>query len=96
MLASWQEMEAVSGEAVLGVMFFGEYRPLCGRSWAVSVALYFCENNGISAAPIFDNLYRKCYNKCNDDNKKAICHQTGKNASVSRFSSLGYKITPNA
>lgn len=44
----------------------------------------------------FDNLYRKCYNKCNDDNKKAICHQTGKNASVSRFSSLGYKITPNA
>ena len=27
---------------------------------------------------IFDNLYRKCYNKCNDDNKKAICHQTVK------------------
>ena len=26
----------------------------------------------------FDNLYRKCYNKYNDDNKKAICHQTVK------------------
>ena len=25
-----------------------------------------------------DNLYRKCYNKCNDDNKKAICHQSPK------------------
>ena len=35
----------------------------------------------------FDNSYRKCYNKCNDDNKKAICHQTGKNALVSRFPS---------
>ena len=43
----------------------------------------------------FDNLYRKCYNKCNDDNKKAICHQTGKNAPVSRFCLQGYKITPN-
>lgn len=26
----------------------------------------------------FDNLYRKCYNKYNDDNKNVICHQTGK------------------
>ena len=26
----------------------------------------------------FDNSYRKCYNKCNDDNKKAISHQTVK------------------
>ena len=26
----------------------------------------------------FDNLYRICYNKCNDDNKKAISHQTVK------------------
>ena len=43
----------------------------------------------------FDNSYRKCYNKCNDDNKKAICHQTGKNASVRRFCLYGYKITPN-
>ena len=30
------------------------------------------------AMAILDNLYRKCYNKCNDDNKKAISHQTGK------------------
>ena len=43
----------------------------------------------------FDNLYRICYNKCNDDNKNVICHQTGKNALVSRFSSLGYKFTLN-
>ena len=27
---------------------------------------------------ILDNLYIKCYNKCNDDNKKAISHQTVK------------------
>ena len=27
---------------------------------------------------ILDNSYIKCYNKCNDDNKKAICHQTVK------------------
>lgn len=26
----------------------------------------------------FDNSYRKCYNKCNDDNKNVICHQTVK------------------
>lgn len=45
---------------------------------------------------ILDNLYKKCYNKCNDDNKKAICHQTGKNGLVRRFYPLGYKITPNA
>ena len=44
---------------------------------------------------ILDNLYRKCYNKCNDDNKKAICHQTGKNAPTSRFSSLGYNFPMN-
>ena len=30
------------------------------------------------AVAILDNLYRKCYNKCNDDNKKAISHQTVK------------------
>ena len=54
------------------------------------MALYFCENNGTSAAwtmplswpennaPIFDSSYRKCYNKCNDDNKKAISHQSPK------------------
>ena len=33
----------------------------------------------------FDNSYRKCYNKCNDDNKNVICHQTGKNAPTRRF-----------
>ena len=27
---------------------------------------------------ILDNLYRKCYNKCNDDNKNVISHQTVK------------------
>lgn len=41
----------------------------------------------------FDNLYRKCYNKRSDDNKKVISHQTGKNGLVRRFHSLGYKIT---
>ena len=25
-----------------------------------------------------DNSYRKCYNKCNDDNKNVICHQSPK------------------
>ena len=66
-----------------------------GRITAVSGALYSVENIGISAVAILDNLYRKCYNKCNDDNKNVICHQTGKNAPVSRFYPLGYKITPN-
>ena len=44
---------------------------------------------------ILDNLYRKCYNKYNDDNKKAICHQTGKNAPVRRFAPCPYKIPLN-
>ena len=43
----------------------------------------------------FDNLYRKCYNKCNDDNKKAISHQTGKNAPTRRFAPAPYKIPLN-
>ena len=80
---------------VLGDMFLREYRPPCGRSWTacrtasvVSGALYSVENNGISATAILDNLYRKCYNKCNDDNKKAICHQTVKNAPTKRFCPL--------
>ena len=34
---------------------------------------------------IFDNLYRKCYNKCSDDNKNVICHQTGKFALQAAF-----------
>ena len=54
--------------------------------------IFWRKNNGRTATAIFDNSYRKCYNKCNDDNKKAISHQTGKNASVSRFSSLGYNF----
>ena len=44
---------------------------------------------------ILDNLYRKCYNKCNDNNKKVISHQTGKNGLVRRFHPLGYKIPSN-
>lgn len=43
-----------------------------------------------------DNSYKKCYNKCNDNNKKAICHQTGKNALVRRFAPAPYKIPMNA
>ena len=35
----------------------------------------------------FDNSYKKCYNKRSDNNKNVICHQTGKNASTSRFPS---------
>ena len=74
------------------------------RITAVSGALYSGENNGISApwamplswpennAPTFDNSYRKCYNKRSDNNKNVICHQTGKNALVSRFCLYGYKI----
>ena len=45
---------------------------------------------------ILDNSYRKCYNKCNDDNKKAISHQTGKNAPTKRFAPAPYKIPSNA
>ena len=40
----------------------------------------------------FDNSYRKCYNKCNDDNKNVISHQTGKNAPTRRFAPCPYKI----
>ena len=42
-------------------------------------------------APILDNSYKRCYNKCNDNNKKAISHQTGKNAPLRRFPPQGYK-----
>ena len=54
-----------------------------GRSWMVSEARrcwgIFCrKNNGRTAMATFDNSYRKCYNKCNDDNKNVICHQTVK------------------
>ena len=50
---------------------------------------------GLAAIATFDNLYRKCYNKCNDNNKNVISHQTGKNASVRRFFLYGYKIPLN-
>lgn len=59
------------------------------RITAVSVdsrtaTLFSAENN----APIFDNSYKRCYNKCNDNNKKAISHQTGYNGLVRRFPSF--------
>lgn len=66
-----------------------------GGIWGVSawtMPLSWPENN----APILDNQQKKCYNKCNDDNKKVISHQTGKNAPVRRFATCPYKITPNA
>ena len=56
-----------------------------GKYWKWCWGMFFAENNGRTAAATFDNSYIKCYNKCNDDNKKAISHQTGKNAPVSRF-----------
>ena len=39
----------------------------------------FCRKNiGKEAMATFHNSYRKCYNKCNDDNKNVISHQTVK------------------
>ena len=66
------------------------------RITVVSVALYSGENNGISAAAIFDNLYRKCYNKCNDNNKNVICHQSPKFAlyGVFAFRDIKSRRTP--
>ena len=75
---AWQKLASGTG----GYVF--------GRITAVSGALYSVENNGTSAdwtatlfyrennASIFDSSYKKCYNKCNDDNKKAISHQSPK------------------
>ena len=40
--------------------------------------IFFAENIGRTAKATFDNSYRKCYNKCNDDNKNVISHQTVK------------------
>ena len=44
----------------------------------------------------FDNSYRKCYNKCNDDNKNVICHQTVKFAlyGVFAFRDIKSRRTP--
>ena len=39
----------------------------------------------------FDNLYRKCYNKCNDDNKNVICHQSPKFTLYGVFAHRGIK-----
>ena len=44
----------------------------------------------------FDNSYRKCYNKCNDDNKNVISHQTVKFTlyGVFAFSDIKSRRTP--
>ena len=44
----------------------------------------------------FDNSYRKCYNKCDDDNKKAISHQSPKFAlyGVFAFTDIKSRRTP--
>ena len=39
----------------------------------------------------FDNSYRKCYNKCNDDNKNVISHQSPKFALYGVFAFMGIK-----
>ena len=38
-----------------------------------------------------DSLYRKCYNKCSDDNKNVICHQSPKFALQAAFAFMGIK-----
>ena len=45
---------------------------------------------------ILDNSYRKCYNKCNDDNKKVISHQSPKFAlyGVFAFRGINSRRTP--
>ena len=40
---------------------------------------------------ILDNSYRKCYNKCNDDNKNVICHHSPKFALYGVFALMGIK-----
>ena len=56
-----------------------------GKYWERCLGLCFSENIGRTAMATFDNSYIKCYNKCNDDNKKAICHQSPKFALQSVF-----------
>lgn len=64
---------------------------LAGRNWeAVSEAercwgMFSQKNIGRIVMATFDNSYRICYNKCNDNNKNVISHQTGKNAPTRRF-----------
>ena len=67
-----------------------------GKCWMVSEVewywgFFFSENIGSPAMVTFDNSYIKCYNKCNDDNKKVICHQTGKFALQAAFAFMGIK-----
>ena len=40
---------------------------------------------------ILDNSYIKCYNKCNDDNKNVICHQSPKFTLYGVFAFCGIK-----
>ena len=40
---------------------------------------------------ILDSSYRKCYNKCNDDNKKVISHQSPKFALYGVFAFMDIK-----
>ena len=56
-----------------------------GKYWELYWETCFSENIGKEAVAILDNSYIKCYNKCNDDNKNVISHQTGKNAPTRRF-----------
>ena len=49
-----------------------------GRRWEWYWGICFSENIGSPAMVTFDNSYIKCYNKCNDDNKNVISHQTVK------------------
>ena len=39
----------------------------------------------------FDNSYIKCYNKCNDDNKNVISHQSPKFTLYGVFAFMGIK-----
>ena len=61
--------------------------PEAERYWGV----FSAENNGRAAVAILDNLYRKCYNKCNDDNKNVISHQTVKFTLYGVFAFRGIK-----
>ena len=56
-----------------------------GKYWERCLGLCFSENIGRTAMATFDNSYRKCYNKYNDDNKNVICHQRPKFAPYGVF-----------
>ena len=66
--------------------------PEVERYWGI-----FCrKNNGREAVAILDSSYIKCYNKCNDDNKNVICHQSPKFAlyGVFAFRDIKSRRTP--